>query len=199
MWRKIQLLGLATLYMKDDNVRKLLKLPQVLAYIPPGDVPEVFESLKSNLDSETDDQRIFDFYDYLEKNYIGLKQEVTTGRGKNKKTTITRQKPRYEIEMWSVFSRINECLPRTNNFTEAWHNCFSAMLLSHPGFYSLVDALRKEQKLTEDKLVKLRTGIVYKRKPNYVLLDERLKNVLSTYDKSNFIEFYQNIQLILDY
>ena len=73
------------------------------------------------------------------------------------------------------------------------------MLLSHPGFYSLVDALRKEQKLTEDKLVKLRTGIVYKRKPNYVLLDERLKNVLSTYDKSNFIEFYQNIQLILDY
>ena len=73
------------------------------------------------------------------------------------------------------------------------------MLLSHPGFYSLVDALRKEQKITEDKLVKLRTGIVYKRKPKYALLDERLKNVLSTYDKSKFIEFYQNIQLILEY
>lgn len=127
-----------------------------------------------------------------------LKQEITTGRGKNKKPTITRPNHRFGFQMWSLFSSINECLPRSNNFTEAWHNCFSAMLLSLPSFYSLVDSLRKKQKLTEDKLIKLRTEILYKRKPNYILLDEMLENTLTTYDKTKFLEFYQNIQLILN-
>lgn len=34
MWRKIQDLGLATIYKSDAQVRKFLKLPQVLALVP---------------------------------------------------------------------------------------------------------------------------------------------------------------------
>ena len=199
MWRIIQELGLATIYMHDAKIRKLLKLPQVLAYIPSDDVIEVFDKLKADLSNQTEDERVHAFYDYFEKNYVGTLQEKTTGRGKNKKTIITRANPRYAIKMWSVFTRINDCLSRTNNFTEAWHNCFSAILASHPGFYSLVDSLRSEQKLTEDKLIRLKTGIIYKRKPKYILLDERLQNTIKTYVKEKFYDFYENLQLILEY
>ena len=47
MFRKIQELGLAIIYNNDEHIRKLLKLPQVLAYVPIADVPELFKELKS--------------------------------------------------------------------------------------------------------------------------------------------------------
>ena len=73
------------------------------------------------------------------------------------------------------------------------------MLKNHPSIYALVDAFRKEQKKTENTLIKLKTGIVYKRKPEYVILDERLKIILSTYDKKHFETFFENISLVLKY
>ena len=73
------------------------------------------------------------------------------------------------------------------------------MLKSHSSIYSLIDAFRKEQRRTEHNLVLLKTGVSYKRKPEYEKLDERLKFVLLTYDKTKFLEFYDNISLILLY
>ena len=73
------------------------------------------------------------------------------------------------------------------------------MLKSHSSIYSLIDAFRKEQRRTEHNLVLLKTGVNYKRKPEYEKLDERLKNVLLTYDKTKVLEFYDNISLILLY
>ena len=42
--------------------------------------------------------------------------------------------------------QIKERVLHTNNFTEAWHNSFSGMLNSHPSIYTLIDAMRSEQK-----------------------------------------------------
>ena len=41
------------------------KIPQALAYIPPSDVMSIFNKLKHNLDI-SNDQKILDFYEYLE-------------------------------------------------------------------------------------------------------------------------------------
>ncbi|RNA23254.1 hypothetical protein BpHYR1_027835 [Brachionus plicatilis] len=60
---------------------------------------------------------------------------------------------------------------------EAWHNAFSGMLCKHPSVYPLVDKFRYEQKKSEDLVVQLSTGVKYKRKPNYIVLDERIKEV----------------------
>lgn len=46
MFRKIQNLGLVDKYTKDPNIRRLLKLPQALAFIPVEDVLSTFEILK---------------------------------------------------------------------------------------------------------------------------------------------------------
>lgn len=41
------------------------------------------------------------------------------------------------------------------------------MLRCHPSVYALIDAFRKEQRRTESNLVLLKTGVTYKRKPEY--------------------------------
>ena len=73
------------------------------------------------------------------------------------------------------------------------------MLKSHVLIYELVDWLRKEQVKTERNLLKIRTGIVYARKPKYITLDERIKAIVSKYSKENFEDFFDNLSLILHY
>lgn len=66
-WRKITDLGLKVIYLKDENVRHLLKLPQAIVFIPPEDVLTGFNLIKSKVV----DLKILEFYNYVEVNYIG--------------------------------------------------------------------------------------------------------------------------------
>ena len=103
----------------------------------------------------------------------------------------------FPIELWNVHSRIKNYLPRTNNFSESWNKAFSSVLRSHPSVYALIDAFRKEQKRTEDNIIKLQTGCIHKRKPKYEQLDERLNNVMDGYTKQNYKDIFDSLNLLL--
>ena len=60
MWRKISELGLSPLYLSNGHIRRLLKLPQVLAFVPPEDVIHLFDKLK--LDIAEEDEHIKECY-----------------------------------------------------------------------------------------------------------------------------------------
>ena len=63
----------------------------------------------------------FDFLElliYFEDNFIGRK--ISRNRRSN---------PRYVIQMWNCFSRVDLELPRTNNAVEGWHNAFHVNIL----------------------------------------------------------------------
>ncbi|CAF0941951.1 unnamed protein product [Brachionus calyciflorus] len=172
IWRKIQTIGLSGVYNESPLYSKILKLPQILAYIPPSDVLKMFVKIYSGIDKTIDHfDKIDEFFKYLEETWIG----------------------REEIKI-----RINDCLPRTNNFVEAWHNAFSNMLQKHPSIYQLVDKFRAEQKKSEEQLIRLMTGENYKRKPQYIILDERLREIAKMYSIDNFDVFYENLSLILN-
>ncbi|CAF0998516.1 unnamed protein product [Brachionus calyciflorus] len=98
----------------------------------------------------------------IEDFYICKRETVKTGRGRGVKITTVLKERMFKIELWNVFNRVNDNLPRPNNFVEAWHNAFSSMRNKHPSVYSLVDSLIKEQKRTEKELIKLNTGIFIK-------------------------------------
>ncbi|RNA25549.1 hypothetical protein BpHYR1_004706 [Brachionus plicatilis] len=153
-------------------------------------------SLDKNLEYYSNVVKLFE---YLEETWIGRDVVKKTGRGRLTKTEIVHVKPMFEIELWNINSRINDCLPRTNNFVEAWHNAFSGMLCKHPSVYPLIDKFRYEQKKSEDLVVYLSTVVKYKRKPNYIVLDERIKEVVNRYSLDTFDKFYENLSLILDY
>lgn len=73
------------------------------------------------------------------------------------------------------------------------------MLNKHPLVYSLIDSFRTEDKKMSDLYIQLKTGIVYKRKPEYIKLDERIKEVLKFYNEEDFFVFFENLAAILSY
>ncbi|CAF1089264.1 unnamed protein product [Brachionus calyciflorus] len=135
----------------------------------------------------------------MEETWVGFNQVSWVCRGKNRRAISENKKPLFDIILWNVHSRINESLPRTNNFVESWHKAFSSMLNSHPLVYSLIDAFKKEQKKTEDLIIQLQTGIQYKRQPAYFILDKRIQELMKEYTIENFDNFYENLSLILEY
>ena len=86
---------------------------------------------------------------YFEKNYIG--ELVGNSR-------TTRLAPKYPKEMWNLNERVLNSLPRTNNSIEAWHKQFELSCGKHPGVFKLIQCFREEQKLTELKLSKIKSG-----------------------------------------
>ena len=58
-----------------------MKLPQALAYIPPEDVVDGFQLIKSKVSDPT----ILEFYTYIEDNYVGKTEVIKTGRGRGVK------------------------------------------------------------------------------------------------------------------
>ena len=52
------------------------------------------------------------------------------------------------------------------------------MLIKHEVVYQLINEFRKEHNNTVSNIVKLQTGVVYRRKPKYVELDERLNVII---------------------
>lgn len=74
MWRKIQELGLAVIYKTNEGVRKQLKLPQILAFVPSVDVSDLFQEMFQELKNSTSNyqDQLVEFYEYFEKYYVGL-------------------------------------------------------------------------------------------------------------------------------
>ena len=125
--KKINEVGLKKAYIKNPLVRKLLKQPQVLAFVPPLEVVETFESLNdslADLQPTADLVKVKEFYDYFESNFVGFYMYVTTGRGARSFTERVYKEPRFKIKWWNCFDRIELKIPRTNNFVEGWHNGF---------------------------------------------------------------------------
>ncbi|CAF0915560.1 unnamed protein product [Brachionus calyciflorus] len=98
---------------------------------------------------------------------------------------LPRKSQKLYERVWSKIKEALEGLPLsiTCDFEKAFINAcvkifpgMKSMLISHPLVYALVDAFRREQKLISNRLLKVNTGVVYRRKPAYDLLDERIRN-----------------------
>jgi hypothetical protein len=110
VWRKNQELGLAGIYKSSEHIRKLLKLPQTLAFVPVEDVVDLFQEIFLSLRELESDYKckIVEFYEYFEKYYVGGILEVNKSRGRKPKNPkpVERYEPMFKIEQWSVYSGI---------------------------------------------------------------------------------------------
>ncbi|RNA37353.1 hypothetical protein BpHYR1_043410 [Brachionus plicatilis] len=60
--------------------------------------------------------------------------------------------------------------------------------------FEFIDYIKREQQLTENKYIQLRTGLLHKRKPACIVLDERIRAILS---KDTLDQFFSNLNFIL--
>ena len=60
--------------------------------------------------------------------------------------------PLFPIELWNMFHRTTEDLPRINNNIEAWHNSFQANVsFTHSTFWKFLDILLREEECLRTK------------------------------------------------
>ncbi|KAF7670575.1 hypothetical protein CDIK_4560 [Cucumispora dikerogammari] len=109
LWRRIQAEGLAQDYKKRSN-KKLSQNNFFLAFIHICEVKITFEK-HSSIIKDLGDKRIIAFRKYFLKQFIDELAE----------TTLDPYSPKYEIEFWSCFDRIKECVARTTNVSETFH------------------------------------------------------------------------------
>ncbi|CAF1072229.1 unnamed protein product [Brachionus calyciflorus] len=130
------------------------------------------------------------FIKYFEATYIG---ELKRGKGGGRKD------PRFKHEIWNVYTRNIEGLPRTNNNIEGWHNALQRVIKRSPSIYTFIDGIKLEENNTETIYLQLATGIVPKRRPVYMEIDMRISEIVSDFSKEKCLEYLKNIALIIDY
>ncbi len=181
LWRNLQSRSLQIWYREGDNAF-LIKQIEALAFAPPQDVCSLFDDFVQSLDTETD-EILSNFLVYFETTWLGVIQ-----RGR-------RRRPIFDIDMWSVNSRVKNNLPRTNNSVEGWHHAFNKRVsVRHPTLSKLIRKLRKEQASNELSIEQVNMGMDISRKnKKYDRVNERLKATVNGYNRENGLQFLKAI------
>ena len=102
---------------------------------------------------------------------------------------------RFPIKLWNLFERVKQNLPRTNNSVESWHGTITEENQSHLTVNKCIDLFKLEQSNTENWLANLESGLIVKRKKQSVLKEEKIFNLLSTYNHENIASYLENMSL----
>ncbi|CAF1677455.1 unnamed protein product [Rotaria magnacalcarata] len=180
VWRHIQDNGLSKKYQEDEyfrlNVRKLLSLP----FVPTDNVAEAFDIVADDFEDDADN-----IVEYFEKTWIGQRKKRGTGR----------KKPIFNYELWNVYERVINNLPRSNNPVEAWHCAFANRVsMAHPSTAKLADKIRREQSKFEIDIQQMLQGHQPQlKKLVYRKLNERMIRVVNMYNKNELNQYLNNI------
>ncbi|CAF1091814.1 unnamed protein product [Rotaria sordida] len=184
LWRELQLLGLQKKYIDDDKFRINVKKLMSLAFVPVNDVIKGYSLIINDFDAED-----YDLLNYFERVWVGQKK----GRGSR------RGKPKFSIQLWNIYERVIQDLPRSNNAIEGWHHAFNNRVsIKHPSITKLAKCILREQSRFEIDIERLRAGEQPKKKKKvYENLDARLKRIALSYDVNNIEEYLTRIAMNL--
>ncbi|CAF4086659.1 unnamed protein product, partial [Rotaria magnacalcarata] len=96
---------------------------------------------------------VLDFVDYFEDTFIG--RVIRNNR---------RRAPRFSVNMWNCFSRLDEELPQKNNSSEGWNRAIKNSARENPSIYESIADSRIEQHSNLILAEQLEAGIVKTRK-----------------------------------
>lgn len=167
-------------YNSDPEFRKSYKMLKAIPFVAEDDVISAFERV-----DKAATKSLKKFYNYVERNYIGLLDKVT---GK-------RKTPRFPIQTWNLYNRILLNLPRTNNSVESWHSQISSEDKKCMKLCELIEFLRTEQSNTENLIAQLKSGDEKKKRSYIVRRDKNLFNLVSKYSNDDIFDYLYNISL----
>ena len=159
----------------EIEVKSLL----ALAFVPVADVLVSYILLHATfLNPE-----VKELSDYFKITYIG--------------STVS--SPSFFPALWNVYSRVINQTPRTTNHVEGWNNRFNSYLPGHhPPFSTLYSQLQREQRKTEEVLQLRVAGEPSKPMDiRYKSLNDRLVNLVQTYNNRDRLEYIKGIALNL--
>ena len=153
-----------------------LRMFSVLDFSPTEHTFNYFKELASKVEHIVP----VDFIDYFEDNYVGRPNR-----------NGVRRKPKFPVNMWNVYLRTVENLPRTNNALEGFHRGFESMLqAAKPDVWKFLEAIHRQQALQEFNVSQQRLGKnIVKPNENFA----RIKRIVCSCADYNPFEYLEAI------
>jgi hypothetical protein len=185
VYRKIQASGLSVQYGTDENFSLKIRHIPALAFLPPDDIPAAFDQLKDHIPPEANE-----IVEWFEEYYVHGRTRRTLRHG----NTI-RALPLFPPDFWSVIDNIDYAFPRTQNFVEAWHRRWGALVgTAHLGVFKIIKELQKEQNRVELDIESILRGIprpLQKRQDRE--REARIRTVFNDRDNRPLMDFLRGI------
>lgn len=151
MWRNVSTKGLIPLFNNDPAVTLGYRRIKALPFLKLNHVIRGFKLIANEVPSN-----FKPLNDFFEEYYIGKLVNNSNSM---------RVKPNFPKELWNVYERTLEGIPRTNNSLKSWHKQF-AQSMTHPDVNDLVNKFREEQHSMELSYKQLKSSDYYQRKKN---------------------------------
>ena len=137
-WRKVVDLGFRQRYVEDDLFAGSCRLLTALAFVPLNDVVDAFETVASSMADE-----MAPLITYYRQTYAGSYDRTSAFRDGKIVILRTYNQPMFPPQYWSVYQRVLDGEPRTNNLIEGWHRRFQVIVnKSHPNIHEFMKRLK---------------------------------------------------------
>jgi hypothetical protein len=149
IWKHVVDLGMKDLYINDPEFALHVRMISAIAFVPPANVIQAFEDLSDDIRNLYNGTvGIGQLLDYFEDNYIGRFRR-----------NAPRTPPLFAIDLWNMYHRTVDELPRTNNSVEGWHRGFQARVsASHPIIWKFIDVLKNSHSLNRVNILQAVNG-----------------------------------------
>lgn len=141
-WRKIQSLGLVTLYRDSEEVKLFCGMLDGLAFLPVGDVPAGLAELKEDIPEGL--EPLVDYFNatYISGTYRNV-QRPPRPDGTVPPILVRKLPPLFPPDLWNVNIQTMAGGSRTNNLCEAWNRGFRSLVgTSHPTIWKAIEHIR---------------------------------------------------------
>ena len=177
VYRKVQEAGLQQRYQADADFSLAIKMLPAIAFCPVADVVDAFETLAEDIGDDYQG-----LLDYFEDTYIGR-----PGRRQ-------RRDPRFSHDMWNVYQRTLQELPRTNNNIEGWHRGFQSLIGScHPNIWTFLGKLKRQESPHHVQLTQILAGDVIPHRKKYQDAASRVLHLVQNYGNRHVLDFLRGV------
>lgn len=146
LWRKVQDLGLASEYRKNEDIRLHIQMCAALAFLKPEEVEDGWVEIHSHAPENT---KLSQFFDYFVENWL--------------------ENTQFPLTMWSCHERRH----RTTNSVEGWNNRLNTLIgRPNPRVKEVVACLKNEGERTNTAFIKRQLCVESsKRRKKYIRYD----------------------------
>ena len=182
IWKKVQGAGLQQRYRADEEFSLHVRMIMALAFVPLADLDTAFDDLfteiRTNYNNEMDV-----VLNYFEDTYMGRLRR--NGR---------RDNPMFSQDMWNMYTRTRDHLPRTNNNVEGWHRGLQFHINAcHPNLWKFLNVIKSEENLTRVKVNQCLGGIQIPVRKKYADCNTRIVNIVQIYPGMPTLDYLRRI------
>lgn len=181
--RKVNELGLKTVYETDEELRIKVRCLPALAFVPIDYVSEAFDMLSETMPHVENLDVLVTFFEHT---YVRGRR--LRGRGDNYSPAL------FPIDVWNQFDAGAEGIARTTNLVEGWHYGIQSLFqCSHPTMWMFFGGVQKEIQRQKALLLQGVAGSQDQPRKRYRLLNDRVQRAVSNFNRVEVLTYLRAI------